>query len=366
MNQQLTLSIRDSAHARRRLRIALTEACNLGCFFCHAEAGDVRHFQAPLSDLQPADIATAITLAGSCGVTSVKLTGGEPLLYRSAGGDVLSAVAAAADAASRAHIELSLVTNGIGLTPDRARQLRQMGLRRVTISLHAGSPSTFARYAGLKPGSSMYSRVVRGIAAAVDAGLDPVKINTVVYHSRADSSLRNTAELPRILEVARQLGVSEVKFFVLLQNRRLSERIHSDSYVFWTDRVLDDVLPEAALRRMRRLLEDQRLETYAAPGSFSASFDVSGRPDRNFRIAFQNLRLRKSIVGTSQCHCQEGSYALRLLSSGYLKACLMDPEHRDLATLLRRNDILAAESLFREGLSRMHDREVVAEIASVA
>jgi len=364
MSSPANLEIRTSTEARRRFRIAITESCNLKCFFCHGDGGDVQHFSAQESTLLPSEIAEVIRLASLAGVKKVKLTGGEPLLYRSAEGGVNRAVEFAAAAAHEAKIDLSLVTNGISLTPQLAVSLRSAGLPRITISLHAGRQETFASYAGLSAGSRQFHSVVRGIRAAIDSGLEPVKVNTVVYYSASDESRRNLDELPVILDLCGQLGVSQVKFFVVLQSPKLAQDSHRDSFVFWTDRLLDQVIPSSALSGMRTLLKDKRLERFAAPGSFSATFDIGNEMPK---ISFQNLKLRAQEDGHSgACNCHEGAYSLRMTSRGELKACLWDREVKNLLVPLRAGDVETAYSMISHSLSKIHcDREVVT-LASAA
>ena len=77
--------------------------------------------------------------------------------------------------------DIALTTNGIGLAA-RAEKLAAAGLRRINISLDTLDPDTFARLARRR----RLPDVLAGIAAARDAGLNPVKINTVLLRGVND------------------------------------------------------------------------------------------------------------------------------------------------------------------------------------
>jgi len=353
-----SLQIRDSAEARRRLRLGITRSCDLDCFFCHGDGAAVRHFSQEVSALAPDEVAEVVRVASKVGVSKVKLTGGEPLLYRRGQSRITHVVAAASAAATECGVELSLVTNGIGLTPVTAQELKAAGLARVTVSLHAASAGTFEAYAGLRPGQGARTleAVYKGIASAVDAQLGPVKVNTVVYYSRTIPARRNLSEIPTILRAARNLGVTEVKLFVVLQNPSLPPNSHEDAFVYWTDRLLDGLVPEDALLGMRELLSDQRLEQFAGPGSFSAVFDVTNADPTVPLVSFQNLKLRRPLRAGEQgeCGCQEGAYALRVTPDGSVKSCLWDKGERNILEPLRRGDREAVARELRTGLDNLH------------
>jgi GTP 3',8-cyclase len=109
------------------------------------------------------------------GITTVRLTGGEPLLRKNL--ELL-----VADIAALSPVpDIALTTNGIGLAA-RAEKLTAAGLKRINISLDTLDPDTFARLARRR----RLPDVLAGIAAARDAGLNPVKINTVLLRGVND------------------------------------------------------------------------------------------------------------------------------------------------------------------------------------
>jgi cyclic pyranopterin phosphate synthase len=109
------------------------------------------------------------------GIKTVRLTGGEPLLRKNL--ELLVADVAALSPAP----EIALTTNGIGLAA-RAEKLAAAGLHRINISLDTLDPDTFARLSRRR----RLPDVLAGITAARRAGLDPVKINTVLLRGIND------------------------------------------------------------------------------------------------------------------------------------------------------------------------------------
>lgn len=147
----------------RDLRFSLTDRCNLRCVYCMPEEGaDWINRDDILTD---EEIIRLIRIGTSrLGITMVRFTGGEPLLRKSLE-KLISAT----------PVSTAITTNGLGLE-HRAQSLKDAGLDRVTVSLDSVNPEVF---------SSLTRRdrlddVLAGLDAAVAAGLQPVKVNSVV------------------------------------------------------------------------------------------------------------------------------------------------------------------------------------------
>jgi cyclic pyranopterin phosphate synthase len=156
------------------LRVSLTDRCNLRCTYCMPPEG--------LDWLPGADVLTDEEIlrliaigVQRLGIKTVRLTGGEPLLRKNL--ELLVADIATLSPAP----EIALTTNGIGLAA-RADKLAAAGLRRINVSLDTLDPETFARLSRRR----RLPDVVAGIAAAREAGLAPVKINTVLLRGIND------------------------------------------------------------------------------------------------------------------------------------------------------------------------------------
>jgi len=150
------------------LRVSLTDRCNLRCTYCMpAEGLD----WLPGDQLLRADeLARLLRIAVTrLGITSVRFTGGEPLVAKHLE-DVV-----AATAALRPRPEITLTTNGIGLDK-RAAKLQAAGLDRINVSLDTVDAARFARITR----RDRLHDVIKGLAAAKAAGLSPVKVNAVL------------------------------------------------------------------------------------------------------------------------------------------------------------------------------------------
>ncbi|MGQ3413323.1 GTP 3',8-cyclase MoaA [Natrinema sp. LN54] len=155
------------------VRVSLTDRCNFDCVYCHNEGlGDTRGPMDPQDDeMSTDDVVRFLEVAAEFGVDAVKFTGGEPMLRQ----DLAEIIERTPD-----QMEVSLTTNGTFL-PGRAEDLVDAGLERVNVSQDALDPEDFA--AVTKSGA--YEKVLEGVEAALDAGLDPVKLNMVVFEHTA-------------------------------------------------------------------------------------------------------------------------------------------------------------------------------------
>ncbi|WP_336037895.1 GTP 3',8-cyclase MoaA [Halobacterium yunchengense] len=155
------------------VRVSLTDRCNFDCVYCHNEGlGDTRGPMDPRDhEMSADDVVRFLEVAEEFDVGKVKLTGGEPMLRD----DLEEIVRRTPDS-----MEVSMTTNGTFL-PGRAEGLVDAGLERVNVSQDALDPEDFKRLTQ----SGAYEQVLDGVRAAVDAGLDPVKLNMVVFRKTA-------------------------------------------------------------------------------------------------------------------------------------------------------------------------------------
>ena len=184
--------LRDSyGRAIRDLRISLTDRCNFRCFYC------LPHGEPPIAPKEQMfsyeEIEYVSQIFVSLGIQKLRLTGGEPMLRR----DIETIVAKLGELkkpgsdGNRLH-DLALTTNGYFL-PDRAASLKAAGLDRVTISLDSLKGDVFKRMTGV----DVLDRVLAGIVAAKDAGLDPVKINAVIVRGHNEDEVADFAAFAR-------------------------------------------------------------------------------------------------------------------------------------------------------------------------
>jgi len=210
-------TLKDSyGRAIRDLRVSLTDRCNFRCFYC------LPHGEPPIAPkeqmLSYEEIEYVCEIFVSLGIQKIRLTGGEPMMRRDietiiqklaklkspAMSDTLQFVDEAPGmtlgsdndklkcVGHSALLDLALTTNGYFL-PDRAQGLKDAGLDRITISVDSLKPETFKQMTGV----DVLDRVLQGIAAAKQAGLNPIKINAVIVRGHNENEVVDFAAFAR-------------------------------------------------------------------------------------------------------------------------------------------------------------------------
>ncbi len=277
------------------LRLSLTDRCNLRCSYCMpAEGLDWLDRDALLDD---DEIVRLVTIGVErLGITTVRLTGGEPLLRRGLEG--LVARLAALDPAPT----LALTTNGIGLA-GRAEALVAAGLSRVNVSLDTLDPGTFAELTRRK----RHADVLAGVTAARAAGLTPVKVNAVLMRGVNDH------EAPALLRWALAEDVQ----------LRFIEQMPLDAQHGWRR----DAMVTAA-----EILERLRTEFDLVVDPAHAAARGSA-PAELYRVVGTD-RTVGVIASVTQPFCGSCD-RVRLTADGQIRTCLFAREESDLRLLLR-------------------------------
>ncbi len=286
------------------LRISITQRCNLRCPYCHRE-GQVA---SPSTEMTKDEIIRIVGVAVGLGISRVKLTGGEPLLHP----DILDVVKGLAEL--RGLKDLSMTTNGTNLS-SWAKGLKKNDLSRVNISIPSLDVETYYALMG-----GDLRDVLKGIRAAVNANLFPVKLNMLVLKNV------NEHEIPKMIRFSEQTST-------ILQLIELEPLNVSMSYYKRYHYPLDNVEEELAKRAIQ----------------------IHTREDmQNRRVYFfpkAKVEVVRPIENTEFCAC---CTRLRVTSDGWLKPCLMRTDNLvDLLTPLRKganNENLT--KLFMEAVKR--------------
>jgi GTP 3',8-cyclase len=165
------------------LRISVTDRCNLRCVYCMPEVGMT--FQPPSALLTFDEIIRVAHVAHDMGVTSLRLTGGEPLVRK----NLVNLVSQLSKVGFK---DLSLTTNAMLLTP-LVQSLADAGLKRVNISCDSLQPT---RFSALRRRGNL-ATVLAAMDAAELAGLTPLKINVVILRGQNDDEIIDFAEFAR-------------------------------------------------------------------------------------------------------------------------------------------------------------------------
>ncbi|MEV7692599.1 GTP 3',8-cyclase MoaA [Microbacterium sp. NPDC089189] len=163
----------------RDLRISLTDRCSLRCTYCMPEQGN--EWLARESILTIDEIERVARVAAAAGITTFRLTGGEPLLRR----DIVDVVRRLSVIESPdGPVSIAMTTNGIRL-PEVLPALVDAGLQRLNISVDTIQRERFAALTR----RDRLDDVLEGIAAAAASGLRPLKLNAVAMRDVNDDEL---------------------------------------------------------------------------------------------------------------------------------------------------------------------------------
>ncbi len=325
------LQLKDSyGRTIRDLRISITDRCNFRCFYCMPK--EAMEWQPKTEILSYEEIVTLAEVFVGLGLTKLRVTGGEPMVRR----DVESLIERVAKIDGVE--DLAMTTNAHFLR-GRAQGLKQAGLQRITISLDSLTPDRFA----LLTGRNELSQVLAGIDAVIEAGLNPVKINSVVIRGINDDQVIGFAEF------AREKGVHArfIEFMPLdngkmwrremvVPGEELREKIHT---VYPLERVKSENLSETS-RRWR--FAD------GAPGE----------------VGFINP-VTQPFCG----HCSR----IRLTADGMIRTCLFSTVEHNIKRLLRGGatrgeliDFIVASVEKKEDRHHINDPEFVQPLRTMS
>lgn len=199
----------------KTLRVSLLSACNLGCVYCTlGESTDMfRKAQAPIERF----LAHITRLHQELNLETIRLTGGEPLLYH----DLPQLVEGIR---AMGIPEIKITTNGF-LLERLANPLKEAGLQSVNVSLDAAEEASFYRMSKRRG----LQKVLTGIEAAIAAGLE-VKINTVIMRDLNDD---------QILPLARYAFSKniQIRFLEVMAMGHLHKQ--ADQYLYTQEEVLN-------------------------------------------------------------------------------------------------------------------------------
>lgn len=172
------------------LRISVTDKCNFRCTYCMPKDvfGPGYKFLPHDALLSFEEITRFSGIAATLGVEKLRLTGGEPTLRRNL--PTLIEMLARLRTPVSKPLDLTLTTNGSTLVR-QARALKHAGLQRITVSLDSMDDAVFR---AMNDVDFPVADVLKGIDAALAAGLGPVKVNMVVKRGVNDHTVVDMAK----------------------------------------------------------------------------------------------------------------------------------------------------------------------------
>jgi cyclic pyranopterin phosphate synthase len=279
----------------RDLRISVTDRCNFRCTYCMPKEVYGRDFQfLERSQLLTFDeIHRLAKIFRGHGIEKVRITGGEPLVRRQL--EKLIELLA-----QEAGLDLTLTTNG-SLLKQKARALKDAGLKRVTVSLDSLDDAVFRV---MNDVDFPVAKVLEGIEEADRVGLAPLKVNMVVKRGTNDQSVvdmarffKGSGHILRFIEFMDVGHTNGWKMEHVVPSRELVARINA---LFPIEPMDANYLGEVAERWRYK--------------------DGSGE------IGF--------ISSVTQAFCKDCTRA-RLSAEGSIYTCLFATQGTDLRTLIR-------------------------------
>jgi cyclic pyranopterin phosphate synthase len=211
----------------KTLRVSLLSHCNLGCVYCVAgEDSGANHAQISVPGL----LAMIGGLHAQLQLKTVRLTGGEPLLYRGLT-ELIRGIHAIG-----VH-DIKLTTNGF-LLKRLAWPIKEAGMGSINVSLDAIDEDVFFTMSKRRS----VQRIIDGIDAAMQAGLT-VKINSVIMRGMNESQI-----LP-LLDFAVSRGIP-IRFLELMAMGHLHDK--AASYLFSKEEILEKIATRHRFRSLGR------------------------------------------------------------------------------------------------------------------
>jgi GTP 3',8-cyclase len=281
------------------LRISVTDRCNFRCVYCMPERG---LDWIPRDDILSApEIHDVVSQLAPLGLRRIRITGGEPTLRRDLC-DIVSRIASV-DGVE----DIALSTNGVRLGA-MATELRAAGVTRLNISVDSLRADRIVAIAR----RDLKLDPVRVLRSAIDAGFEPVKVNTVVVRGVNDDEIASLARLTLDLPV-------HVRFIELMPVGDMSGSgfehvVPSDEVLAVVSDALGELLPDVG-----PTLGNGPARYYRAPGA---------------------LGTIGVITPISHTYC-ESCNRVRLTADGRLRTCLFGDHEVDLRTPLRAGIPLA-------------------------
>lgn len=267
------------------LRISVTQKCDKHCPYCHREGE-----RNPSTEMTVDEIVRIVRIAISLGISRVKVTGGEPLLRKG----IVEIVRGINGL--EGLTDLSMTTNGTHLK-GLAKDLKAAGLARLNVSLPTINPEVYNNLMG-----GDLQDALNGIKAAVEARLQPVKLNVLVLKNVNDN------EIEKMIQFAAQTGT--ILQMIELEPINISKTYY-DRYHLGLDEIAQTLEKLALKTRVRKYMQKRRVYT----------------------LPKVQVELIRPIENTEFCaNCTR----IRVTSDGKLKPCLMKKDNLvDILTPIR-------------------------------
>lgn len=282
-------------HGRRinYLRLAVTDRCNLRCFYCMPEEG--LNWLSRSELMSYGEMLQLCSLLVDMGIEKIRITGGEPFVRK----DIMPFLS---DLSKLSGLnELTITTNGV-LTAPHVEELKWIGIKSVNLSLDTLDAGRFFAITA----RDEFAAVMRTLDELLKHGID-VKINAVVMDGK------NTQDIIPLVELTRDLPVS-VRF---IEEMPFNGDGHQYNGLKWDYvRILDEI--GSRFPGIKKAKD--------APYSTSYNYIIPGHHGNIGVIAAYS----RTFCGT----CNR----IRITPVGELKTCLYDDGGLNIKRLMRQGE----------------------------
>ncbi len=272
------------------MRISITDRCNLRCSYCTPNS-PIECFKHD-DILRYEEILRIVRVVSRMGIGKVRVTGGEPLVRKGVYAflELLGGIEGIG--------EVSLTTNGV-LLKDNIHRIKDAGIKRINISLDTLNRERYREITGV----DALDKVLEGIRAADDAGIAPIKINTVVLRGVNDD------------EIEAMAGLS-------------MDRPYHMRFIEYMP------IGDRKARVDEPLLAPEIRERLSAMGELTeVSRENNDGPAQRFRLGGAKGEI--GLIRPLSHHFCGTCNRLRLTANGQLRTCLLSDRQEDLKTPLR-------------------------------
>ena len=313
------------AHGRTidYLRISLTDRCNFRCIYCMPDEGISQLDHNDI--LRMEEIERLVAVAAQLGVHKIRLTGGEPLVRKGVV-DLVEKISA-----TEGIDNVSITTNGV-LLPAMVNDLKAAGLSRVNISLDTLDEEQFK----MVTRCGRLETTMAGIEAALEAGLDPVKINCVAVKSLNQDFLGFAK-----MTIAQPLHVRFIEYMPVGKSAGTDGTGWGKKDVIPSEELLQIINERALAEGLPELVPagNQRPEGWGPARYFQF-------PGAKGTVGF--------ISPLSRHFCGECN-RLRLTAEGKIRPCLFSDEEYDVREALRSGTDEEVRAVLLEALGAKPD-----------
>ena len=277
------------------VRLSATDRCDLRCVYCMSE--DMTFV--PRAQLLTLEEISRIGKAFvDLGVNKIRITGGEPLTRR-------NIISVFESLGQLDDLEDLTITTNATLLEKYAQPLKRAGVTRINISLDTLQPERFKKITRV----GKLDKTLAGIEAAIDAGFDRVKLNTVLMRGY------NDYELFELIEFVRQRQM-DISFIEEMPLGRVGD--HDRTKTYYSS---DDVLAELRTRYQ-----------------LTATDESTGGPAKYYQFSdSENVTSRIGFISPHSHNFCDDCNRVRVTAEGMLLLCLGQEHSMDLRRVVRAN-----------------------------